>query len=416
MKNAKIQVLTAVLFLALAGFCATAHAIELRINLVFDNGTVLIYQGKEAGIKEGQVLEVARGGRVIGTIEVFSVTSNYAQARIVNGQGTISENDIVIVGAAPIVSPGVTVIPANEDSKKKKADGAASVSSGKDDKKSSASKKSDSSKSSASDEKEKSDKTASSSKSSSRSSSSKSSSSTSSTSSKRRSSRTSSSDDSDSKDDSSSASSSSSSSSGRSRSRGSSSSSSSDSDFDLGGGSDSSSGSSKEQVDAKVLAREPKYSLHMGYLFVDDDLPGVSSELDPAFVFTIDYWIPRKRHQNLVYSLLYSRPDAKIQAGGQTFDYQLRMIELSMGLVWDDISNIIGSDMYGGFSVGWRNAHTEVTCSVTCGNSLGKSIERSQEGVDYHGILGFKVNKRSDVKLQYSFDEKYYTIDAGFAY
>ncbi|MFC1474527.1 hypothetical protein ACFLQK_00645 [bacterium] len=98
----------AILLLALVGLRTVAEAAEARVNLVFENGTVLIYAGKEAGFQPGQELTVVRSGQTTGTLEVVSVTSNYVQAKIITGLGVVVENDLVVSegGATPQLQTG----------------------------------------------------------------------------------------------------------------------------------------------------------------------------------------------------------------------------------------------------------------------------------------------------------------------
>ena len=95
--NMKIGKITAVALLgmALALFALPASAQGVRVDLILEDGTVLIYKGKEAGFREGQKLNVARGGRTVGTLEVVKLTPHYAQAKVLTGAKDIQELDAV---------------------------------------------------------------------------------------------------------------------------------------------------------------------------------------------------------------------------------------------------------------------------------------------------------------------------------
>ncbi|MFC1474528.1 hypothetical protein ACFLQK_00650 [bacterium] len=118
---------------------------------------------------------------------------------------------------------------------------------------------------------------------------------------------------------------------------------------------------------------------------------------------------------NVFYSVMYTRPVMNTFYANQNIRYQLRILEMSAGLMWDELDDFLGYNTYAGFTAGWRNASSEIYCTVTC-DGVRNTIKKSQEGIDYHGILGVRVSKKSEVKFRYCFDEEYYTLDLGFRY
>jgi len=63
-------------------FCTGAFAQGTKVDLILENGTVLIYGARAAGYEEGQHLNIISGGAVVGTVEVINMMPAYAQAQI----------------------------------------------------------------------------------------------------------------------------------------------------------------------------------------------------------------------------------------------------------------------------------------------------------------------------------------------
>ncbi|MEW5947180.1 MAG: hypothetical protein AB1742_13365, partial [bacterium] len=65
---------------------AEAGKTEVTINLVFEDGRVMIYRGKEAGLKKGEEYEVVIGGESAGRVSVTETAEHYTIARVIEGK------------------------------------------------------------------------------------------------------------------------------------------------------------------------------------------------------------------------------------------------------------------------------------------------------------------------------------------
>lgn len=83
------------LFLLAAALCSRAEADAGKftgtINLVFDNGRVMIYMGSGAGLAVGDVYNVSEEGRVIARIELEKAESYYSVGRVVSSEKPLRE-------------------------------------------------------------------------------------------------------------------------------------------------------------------------------------------------------------------------------------------------------------------------------------------------------------------------------------
>ncbi len=387
--------------ITLCFFSIEAQAVETRLDLILDDGSVLIYKGKQAGYVQGQELSVVRDGQLVGTVEVTKVMNAYVQAKITSGADKMKELDTVTstppAGAAKPAAETKAVETKKTETKKEEPKAAE-----KTETKKSSSRSSRSSKSKKGDDEEKTEEKKSSS------------SSTSKSSSRRRSSRTSSKTTADSADtekkEEEASSKTSSRRGGRSSSRGSSASSGDEKKDDT---------KTEDAAEApKVLGKDPYYVMHAGYFYLNEsDVPGNVIDRDPSLMFSIDYWQPRKDKNYLVYSAMYSRPSLTTSYAGQKYDYQLRIMEFSVAYIWDELDTFTGtgSSMYGGLGAGWRSASSEIHGAITY-DGISDYKKKSMEGMDYHGILGMRFRSKAELKMNYCFDEKYYTIDFGYRY
>lgn len=354
MNKSKIILLTAIIIAVIAAaFAAGVDALAAapRVDLILENGTVLIYRGKEAGFKEGQKLSVVRDGVEVGALEVIKVANAYVQAKIASGAGAIRELDSVAAASE-----------AAEAGTKRGKKGPSDLSEGKAEAK--AGEAAGGGGEAKVEEK---------------------------TSEKK---------------------------SGSRRGRGGAA---TEPAAGAGGetpqgeaGTDTAAGAAKKST---TPAAKPFYSLHYGYFYLSGDVPGDVISREPAPMFSIDYWKPKKKKVNYVYSLTYSRPKVTTRYAAQDQRYQLKYTELSASYIWNNPYSEVGasSNVYGGFGVGYRSATSEVHCSVSC-TGVQPSFKKAAEGFDYHGIVGFRFRKRMEFKLNYCFDEKYYTIDLGYKY
>ncbi len=378
--NSKIGKITAVALLgmAFALFALPASAQGVRVDLMLEDGTVLIYKGKEAGFKEGQKLNVARGGKTVGTLEVVKLTPHYAQAKILTGAKDIQELDAVSAMASGAAETKTESIAEKKTETAQEPADAASGRRGRgtastepepaaatEQAAAPAAAKSGSSRrgrGSAAAEAPAEPEPAAAPASSSR------------------------------------------------RGRGGSSSPASTSEE-----SEAASGEQQPQT----LARESFYSVHTGFMFLKHDLPGNVSDSSGSASIGVDYWTHRKKTENdyIVYSVLYSRPVVSTYYSGQTYRYQLKITELSVNYIRDGLSGIAGADgtMYAGLGVGYRNANSKVNASISYDGMSGDH-KKSMEGIDYHGVLGARFTSKMELKLNYCFDEKYYVIDAGYRF
>jgi hypothetical protein len=361
--------------MAFALFALPASAQGVRVDLILEDGTVLIYKGKEAGFREGQKLNVARGGRTVGTLEVVKLTPHYAQAKILTGAKDIQELDAVSATASGAAE---TITESKTEKKTETAQEPAEAASGR---RGRGAASSDAEPAAAPAEPEPAAAKSSSS----------------------RRGRGSASAEAPAEPEPAAEPAAS----GGRRGRGGSASTTEE------------AGTAAGEQQPQTLAREPFYSAHAGYMFLKHDLPGNVSGDSGATSIGLDYWTHRKKTENdyIVYSVLYSRPVVGTYYGGQYYRYQLKITELSVNYIRDGLSGIAGADgtMFAGLGVGYRNAKSKVTASVSY-DGASDDFKKSMEGVDYHGIIGARFTSKMELKLNYCFDEQYYVIDAGYRF
>ncbi|HPN95209.1 MAG TPA: hypothetical protein PLS19_11645 [bacterium] len=397
MKIGKITAV-ALLGMALALFALPASAQGVRVDLILEDGTVLIYKGKEAGFREGQKLNVARGGRTVGTLEVVKLTPHYAQAKVLTGAKDIQELDAVSAMASGATE---TKTESKTEKKTETAQEPAEASSGRKGRgaaatepepaaaaeqaapaaaSSGSSRRGRGAAAAAPTEPEPAAASASSSR-------------------RGRGGSVAAAEPEPAAEPAAS---------GGRRGRGGSASSTESPD----------AGAAAEQQ-PQTLAREPFYSVHTGFMFLKHDLPGNVSDSSGSASIGVDYWMHRKKTENdyIVYSVLYSRPVVSTYYSGQSYRYQLKITELSVNYIRDGLSGIAGADgtMYAGLGVGYRNASSKVNASISY-DGMGHDYKKSMEGIDYHGILGARFTSKMELKLNYCFDENYYVIDAGYRF
>lgn len=108
------------LFLLAAALCSRAEAdagkLTGTINLVFDNGRVMIYKGSGAGLAVSDVYNVSEEGRVIARIELEKVEPYYSVGRVVSSEKPLRE------GASYEFRNAAAGETAEEDSTKRKTD------------------------------------------------------------------------------------------------------------------------------------------------------------------------------------------------------------------------------------------------------------------------------------------------------
>ena len=410
--------LPAVVILTALFFCVAASAQETRVDLKLNDGTVLIYKAKAAGFKEGQKLNVYHDNKAVGTLEIVKMMPAYAQAKIVTGADKIQELDVVVpegvtpgaaapaaTTTAPAATPSAGKIQASAPASSSSAPAAsAPASSGAaaapaSTSSSGRSKRGSSSTDTAAAPAASADTTASSGTTSKRS--------------KRGSSSSTSSDSSASTDTAAAPSS------GSSRRRGgSSSSTSSDSETSNDASSDASSGdASAAPAQASALDKKPAYMMHVGYFFLNQDLPGTGGNNKASLLYGIDIWVPKKNHK-LVYSVTYTRPEVSYVYNNQHLRTQFRVMQLSVAYIFEDTKKVkikTPANVYYGVSAGFRSANTQTHCEITCDGTV-QFEKKSLEGFDYHGILGYRFQNKYEAKFDYSFDEKYYSMDVGFGF
>lgn len=384
MNKSKIILLTAMIIAVLAtAFAAGVDALAAapRVDLILENGTVLIYRGKEAGFKEGQKLSVVRDGVEVGALEVIKVANAYVQAKIASGAGAIRELDSVAAAseAAEAGTKRGKKGPSEEKAEAKAGEAAGSGGEAKVEEKTSE-KKSGSRRGRGGGEETAGGEAAAGSGEA-----------TAAEDGSKKSSR---------------------------RGRGAAAAA---TEPAAGAGGETSQGEAGAETAAtqkpQTSKGEPFYSLHAGYFFLNGDVPGTVISREPSPMFSIDYWKPKKKGVSYVYSLTYARPKVTTRYASQDQRYQLKYTEFSASYIWNNLDSKVGanSNVYGGFGVGYRSATSEVYCSVSC-TGVQPSFKKAAEGFDYHGIVGFRFRKRMEFKLNYCFDEKYYTIGLGYKY
>ncbi|MEW6202528.1 MAG: hypothetical protein AB1546_11160, partial [bacterium] len=92
MKTYKLIVLSLSCFFLLT---AVTAAENLRINMLLDDGRILIYKGKDSGFALGDALEVVRDGKVIATLQVLEQYERYSIAGIISKEHEVTVGDEV---------------------------------------------------------------------------------------------------------------------------------------------------------------------------------------------------------------------------------------------------------------------------------------------------------------------------------
>ena len=406
--------------------CSAAAADQdTRIDLKLNDSTVLIYKAKTAGYREGQKLNVYRDGKLIGSVEITKIMPAYAQANILSGSDKIHELDSVLPeGSAPTSATGLpnvtSTVPAPSSaggSVSTSAPTSASASSG------AAATTAPASAGGSSGRSRRGDSSASSADTStpaatttpapaaggdaapaggSRRS--------------RRGGSSSSGDAAASTDTTAApAADTAAPSGGSSRRRGASSSSSASTDTS---GGDTTAAASTETPaatqTASALSKKPAYVFHAGYFYLKSDVPGTVINHKPALMFGVDYLAPKKKHK-LLYSVMYTKPVIKFHANNQDMRSQFKIIQFSAGYIFDNSSSKMKAPdkLYYGLSVGYRTASSQNFCEISC-NGTTQFEKKSLDGFDYHGILGYHINKDFEFKFDYSIDEQYYSMDLGY--
>ncbi len=401
-KNDMSRLSSIAVALLLLIFSQAALGADTRVDLILENGTVLVYKAKEAGYKEGQQLDVVRrGGDVVGTIQIIKVMPAYAQAKILKGADAIRELDIVVVPgtkAAASAPAAVEQAPAVPSAPVKTAP-AASASTAETTPATDGGSKSRRSSSSASE--------SSGSESAAAAAPAAAAPASSSGSSRRRGAAAAASAPAETTTEAAPAASSSSSRRGG-----------------RGGGSAEPTEAPAGEIPAegaegapKVLGSKPYYVVHAGYFYLKEDLPGVEIERKPGYLTGIDIWKPMKKNANLVTSLMYTRPSAAFFANGRYQRIQFKILEYSLSYILMNNTSTFGGShtMYGGLGAGYRSASTQTYCDITCQGTT-QFEKKTMSGMDYHGIVGLRFQKSLELKFDYCFNRDYYTIDLGYRY
>lgn len=86
-------ILATAIFLVL---CVSSRAKELKVNLVLDDGVLLIYSGLNDGMSVGDMLSVIRDGKEIGIVEIIEVGPAHSKAMISSQNAGIHEMHKVV--------------------------------------------------------------------------------------------------------------------------------------------------------------------------------------------------------------------------------------------------------------------------------------------------------------------------------
>ncbi|MEW5946047.1 MAG: hypothetical protein AB1742_07610, partial [bacterium] len=96
MRKILLPVLICLLPLALS----TAHGAESPVvNMILPDGRLLIYAGKNQGVRTGASFEVRRGNKLIARIEITEALDHYSYAKVLEKSEEIMEMDVL--AAAP---------------------------------------------------------------------------------------------------------------------------------------------------------------------------------------------------------------------------------------------------------------------------------------------------------------------------
>lgn len=338
---------------SLAIFSVGAFAQDTRVNLIFQNGNVLIYKAREAGYVEGQKLNVMRGSMIVGSVVVTSLQPTFAQAQIQPGSNAIQEFDVVVPAPGmprtmpmtpsstvikkpeivvhqekekPAVTPRKRSVPAAPP---EAAPESSSETTRTSNRTSRSSRQIDEEKSSAR----------------------------------------------------------------------------------------SAPGTKppKIQQPPVVIRNSSPYVIHIGKFYFNQHIPvGVDTSAKPSPILALDYWRPKDESRNIVYNLSYTRPESNYELSGRRMRSQLEIFQLSINYIWSGFnSNNYGeTGLYGGVGAGYRSVSIETDCETSC-DGLTQDVNYSISDVDYHGIVGYRFHKNYELKLDYCFDEDYYGITFG---
>ncbi len=67
------------------GYAAAAEDFEARVNIVLDDGTVMLYAGAKKGVAAGDVFEIRRDSAVVGHIRVVDVKEHASYCEVTDG-------------------------------------------------------------------------------------------------------------------------------------------------------------------------------------------------------------------------------------------------------------------------------------------------------------------------------------------
>ncbi len=67
-----------------------------NLNMIFDDGTIMIYKGSEDGIKVGDIFEVKRVNKTIGKIEITKVDRLFSYAKEITSTEKFKELDFIV--------------------------------------------------------------------------------------------------------------------------------------------------------------------------------------------------------------------------------------------------------------------------------------------------------------------------------
>ena len=354
-------------FLATAGasvalmlICSVAFAQNTKIDLKLDNGTVLIYKARAAGYSERLKLNVVRDGAVVGTVEIIRMLPAYAQAKILTGADAVRElDDVMPVGVTPIEEASKLSVgaPKMQPASAKEEAVAAPVKSKRavhsvevvPESNESASATPPAAASGGT------------------------------TSSSRRSSRR--------------------------------------SETEAAPAKTAPTSETPKAVQPKIpaaVSENSPFVFQVGLFFLEQTIPEIEASADPALMLGVDYWSFKKKSSGFVHSFMYSKPVMKFEYGGRQVRYQFEIMQFSINYIWTDLysKNAGETGLYGGFGAGYRSASMHANCDISC-DGISHAVSNSFADTDFHAMLGYRFNRKYELKLDYSIDEEYFGVTFG---
>lgn len=299
MRGLKRTWLLIVVFLIAAGARAGAVGDVAQVNLILDDGIVLIYKGADYGFHQGDYLDVVRGGDVVGRLQVVDVYPTFTRTKIIEQLKTIEVFDIVGFSAP--------VIPKEEKPKEKPKEEKPKEEKPKKEKP----------------KKEEKPKT------------------------------------------------------------------------------EEPKKEEKKPAFTPVVMPDSFVDLSVGYFYLNQDISTIEIEQSPALMYGIDYWVRRGNNRHLMLGFFMSNPSLRVATADAPINVKVKFWQASLNYMFDNEGTGAGDGSKGFLFYGLGLAYHSIDI---------EDFDEASTGTDVQGLIGYRFNRSTAFKAQYSFDENYYGV------